>query len=87
MNTNGMRSIHRKDILEREFIELLSADFADNAWQFPEFEIELTRFVAQSTGVSSDLARVLAAHFDTTPDFWLNLRSNYESRSGDIERG
>lgn len=87
MNTNGMRSIHPGEILEQEFLEPLGATVADLSSQFPDFEIELTKLVAQSTGVSPDLARKLATHFNITPDFWLNLQSTYEVRSDDIERG
>ncbi|ANJ59048.1 HigA family addiction module antitoxin [Pseudomonas silesiensis] len=87
MNTNGMRSIHPGEILEQEFLEPLGATVADLSSQFPDFEIELTKLVAQSTGVSPDLARKLATLFNTTPDFWLNLQSTYEVRSDDIERG
>ncbi|MCK1790136.1 HigA family addiction module antitoxin [Pseudomonas violetae] len=87
MDSNGMRSIHSGETLEQDSLEPLGATGADLAGQHPDYEVELTKLVAQSTGVSPDLARKLAVHFNTTPDFWLNLQSHYEARSDDIERG
>ena len=87
MDRNGMRSNHSGGILEEEFLEPSDATGANLAVLRPEYEVELTKYVAQCTGVSPDLARKLAVHFNTTPDFWLNPPSHYEARSDDIERG
>jgi addiction module HigA family antidote len=87
MDSNGMRSIHSAEALEHELLEPSGAAGADLAGPCPDSEVELTKLVAQSAGVSPDLARKLAVHFNTTPDFWLNLQSHYEARSDDIERG
>ena len=87
MDSNGMRSIYTEEAPEQELLEQSGAAGADLAGQRLGYEVALTRLVAQSAGVSPDLARKLAVHFDTTPDFWLNLQSHYEALSDDIERG
>ena len=87
MDSNGMRSIYTEEAPEQELLEQSGAAGADLAGQRSGYEVALTRLVAQSAGVSPDLARKLAVQFDTTPDFWLNLQSHYEALSDDIERG
>ena len=87
MDSNGMRSICSAEAPEQELLEPSAVAGADLAGQRSGYEVALTRLVAQSAGVSPDLARKLAIHFYTTPDFWLNLQSHYEALSDDIERG
>lgn len=36
---------------------------------------------------SADMALRLAACFETTPEFWLNLQLTYDLRKAEIERG
>ena len=43
--------------------------------------------VLQRRGVSVDMALRLAACFETTPEFWLNLQLTYDLRKAEIERG
>lgn len=87
MDSNGIRSICSAQAPEEERLEPSAVAGANLAGQRSGYEVALTRLVAQSAGVSPDLARKLAVHFDTTPYFWLNLQSHYEALSDDIERG
>ncbi len=46
----------------------------------------MRELVAQSVGVSLDLAKKLSIHLNTTPEFWLNLQSNHDVQIAETDR-
>ena len=70
--------LHPGEVLREEFLVplSLSALAAARACGVPRTRIE--RLAREETGVSGDTAVRLAAYFGTTPEFWMNLQSQYE---------
>jgi addiction module HigA family antidote len=86
MNANGMRPIHPGEILEKEFLEPLGTAVADLQVRLCTSEVEVRELVAQNVDVSSELAKKLSIHLNTTPEFWLNLQATYDARIAGIGR-
>lgn len=79
-----MRPIHPGEILREEFLSHsdLSANALAGAIGVPANR--LTAIMKETRGISADTAYRLAAFFDTTPEFWMNLQAAYELRSVDL---
>jgi len=75
------------DILLHDFMEPLglSANALAAALQVPTNRI--TAILASMRGVSADTALRLARYFGTTPQFWMNLQSNYDLRLAESKVG
>lgn len=86
MNRIGMRPIHPGEILSQEFMESVGMTSAVLAGSLNESEREVSSLVMCQIGVSADLAKKLSIHLKTTPEFWLNLQSTYESRKAQVSR-
>ena len=82
-------AIHPGEILAEEFLEPygLSAGKAAKLMHVPRTRVE--RLVAQVTPITTDTAIRLSKLFGTTPEFWMNLQTNYDlqttERAEDIE--
>lgn len=83
---NGMRPVHPGEVLREELVELgLSAGKLANALDVPANRI--SDILRGRRGVTADTALRLAHFFGTTPQFWLNLQSNYELHRAEKESG
>lgn len=73
------------DILRHEFLEPLelSANALATALHVPANRI--TAIVNGTRGISADTALRLGRYFGTTPEFWMNLQSDYELRKAKRE--
>jgi addiction module HigA family antidote len=72
-----LRPVGPGEILLHEFMEPLglSANALAAALHVPPNRI--TAILAGSRGITADTALRLARYFGTTPQFWMNLQSNY----------
>ena len=87
MIKNGMRPIHPGEILREEFLEPL--EMSANALSL-ELHVPAPRIndiVREKRAVSTDTAMRLARYFGTTPQFWLNLQSQFDLAQADKETG
>ena len=77
MIKNNLRPIHPGEILREEFLLPLglSANALSLALRVPATRIH--EVVRQRRGITSDTAIRLARYFNTTPQFWLNLQTNF----------
>jgi addiction module HigA family antidote len=84
---NGMRPIHPGEILREEFLVPLdmSANKLAAALDVPANRI--TEIVAERRNITADTALRLAAFFENSPEFWLNLQRTYELRTAEREIG
>ena len=75
---NGMRAIHRGEILREEYLEPmgLSASALAIALRVPAPRVN--DIVRERRGISPDTALRLARFFGTSAEFWLNLQSGYD---------
>ena len=82
MIKNGMRPVHPGEILLEEFMKptvpLINANMLAKALDVPANRI--TAIVKGQRGITGDTAVRLAAFFDTTAEFWMNLQKTYELR-------
>lgn len=82
MVKNGMRPVHPGEILLEEFMKpaepALNANMLAKALDVPANRI--TAIIKGQRGITGDTAVRLAAFFNTTPEFWMNLQKTYELR-------
>lgn len=82
MIKNGMRPVHPGEILSDGFMKpavpLINANMLAKALDVPANRI--TAILKGQRGITGDTALRLAAFFDTTPEFWMNLQKTYELR-------
>jgi addiction module HigA family antidote len=82
----AMRPIHPGEILRDELAELgLSARAFARALDIPVNRV--TQILREQRGVSADTALRLARYFGTSPEFWMDLQSDYELRRARREVG
>ena len=75
---NGMRPIHPGEVLREEFLLpfRLSANALAMALQVPAPRIN--GIARERRAVTADTALRLAKFFDTSPEFWLGLQSDFD---------
>ena len=82
MIKNGMRPVHPGEILLEEFMKPsdlpINANALAKALQVPANRI--TAIIKGQRGITGDTAVRLAAFFNTTAEFWMNLQKTYELR-------
>ncbi len=82
MIKNGMRPVHPGEILLEEFMQPsdppINANILAKALDVPANRI--TAIIKGQRGITGDTAVRLAAFFNTTAEFWMNLQKTYELR-------
>ena len=82
MVKNGMRPVHPGEILLEEFMKAsnppINANTLAKALKVPANRI--TAIIKGQRGITGDTAVRLAAFFNTTGEFWMNLQKTYELR-------
>jgi antitoxin HigA-1 len=82
MIKNGMRPVHPGEILLEEFMKpadpAINANMLAKAIDVPANRI--TAIIKGQRGITGDTAVRLAAFFNTTAEFWMNLQKTYELR-------
>lgn len=82
MVKNGMRLVHPGEILLRDFMK--PSDPPINAYRLAKaIDVpanRITAIIKGLRGITGDTAVRLAAFFNTTAEFWMNLQKTYELR-------
>ena len=82
MVKNCMRPVHPGEILLEEFMKGpdlgINANTLAKALEVPANRI--TAIIKGQRGITGDTAVRLAAFFNTTAEFWMNLQKTYELR-------
>jgi len=82
MVKNGMRPVHPGEILLEEFMKgsdcPINANTLAKGLEVPPNRI--TSIIKAQRGITGDTAVRLAAFFNTTAEFWMNLQKTYELR-------
>lgn len=82
MIKNGMRPVHPGEILLEEFMKPsdppINANTLAKVLEVPANRI--TAIIKGQRGITGDTAVRLAACFNTTAEFWMNLQKTYELR-------
>ncbi len=82
-----LQPVRPGDILLHDFMEPfgLTANALAKAIRVPANRI--TGILAAARGITADTALRLARYFGTTPQFWMNLQSNYDLRRAEAKVG
>jgi addiction module HigA family antidote len=82
MFKNGMRPVHPGEVLLEEFMKPseppINANMLAKAIDVPTNR--MTAIIKGQRGITGDTAVRLAAFFNTTAEFWMNLQKTYELR-------
>lgn len=78
MINNKMRPIHAGEILREEFLAPLGITPHALAMSLRIPAPRINDVVREKRAITVDTAMRLARYFDTTPQFWMNLQSNYD---------
>ena len=70
--------VHPGEILLEEFLRPLGLSQATLARHLDISVVRVNELVKGKRGVSAETAWLLAQAFGTTPQFWINLLSNYD---------
>ena len=86
MIKNGMRPVHPGEVLLEEFMRPahppINANTLAKALKVPANRI--TAIIKNQRGITGDTAVRLAAFFNTTAEFWMNLQKTYELRLAEM---
>ena len=77
--------LHPGEVLREEYLEPLglSPYALAKACRIPRTRIE--RIAREEIGITADTALRLGRYFNTTPQFWLNLQSDYDLRTAEAK--
>lgn len=87
MFKNGMRPVHPGEILKEEYLEPLGLTAAALARALHVSAPTVNDIVLMRRSISADVALRLAAAFETSAQFWLNLQTAYDLRTAEITKG
>ncbi len=87
MFKNGMRPVHPGEILKEEYLEPLGLTTAALARALHVSAPTVNDIVLMRRSISADVALRLAAAFETSAQFWLNLQTAYDLRTAEIAKG
>jgi len=73
-----MTPIHPGEILKEEFMVPYGLSANKLAARLDVPTNRLTSIIAGTRAITADTALRLAAAFDTTPEFWMNLQDHYD---------
>ena len=78
--TTGRRlpAVHPGDVLKTEFLEPLSLSVYQLAKDLKVQRSRLNEIVLGQRSLTADRALRLAVYFATTPEFWINLQTQYD---------
>jgi len=80
-------STHPGEVLQYEFLEPLELSQADLARHLGVTNQRINELVKGKRGVTPETAWLLAKAFNTTPEFWMNLQTNYDLTSVEPPKG
>lgn len=69
---------HPGEMLLTEFLEPLELPQAELARRLKKTAAAINEIVKGRRGVSAEMAWLLAREFGTTPDFWMNLQTDWD---------
>lgn len=78
---------HPGEILREEFLKPLKLSANALAAELHVPANRISAIVKGARGVTADTAMRLARYFDTTPEFWLNLQTQYDLTKTRMEVG
>jgi len=87
MLSKNRTSTHPGEILQYEFLEPLEISQAELARHLGVTNQRINELVKGKRGVTPETAWLLSKAFNTTPEFWMNLQTNYDLTSLEPPKG
>lgn len=87
MLTKNRISTHPGEVLQYEFLEPLEISQAALARHLGVTNQRINELVKGKRGITPETAWLLAKAFSTTPEFWMNLQTNYDLTSVEPPKG
>jgi len=87
MLSKNRTSTHPGEILQYEFLEPLEISQAELARHLDVPNQRINELVKGKRGITPDTAWLLSKALNTTPEFWMNLQTNYDLTSVEPPRG
>jgi antitoxin HigA-1 len=87
MVKNGMRPIHRGEVLREEYMEPLGISANALARALGVTPARVNEIARERRGITGDTALRLARYFGTDALSWLNLQSAYDLRKAELAAG
>lgn len=84
---NGMRPIHRGEILREEFLLPLSLSANALAIALGVPAPRINDVARERRGITADTALRLARYFGTSAEFWMGLQADYDLRTAESLAG
>jgi addiction module HigA family antidote len=84
---NGMRPVHPGEVLREDVLKEIGLSAAAFARKLNVPTNRVTEILNGERAVSAETALRLARCLGGTPQFWLNLQTNYDLRRTEIEQG
>ena len=81
-----MRPIHPGEILREEYLVPLGMTANALSIQLRVPAPRVKEVVRERRGITTDTALRLARFFNTTPQFWLNLQTNFDLKQTEIQQ-
>ena len=78
MLKQGMKPSHPGRVLKNLYMEPLGLSQADAAENLGVARKTLSMLLNEHQGISAEMALRLAKAFNTTPELWMNMQSNYD---------
>jgi len=76
-------AVHPGRILQDEYMDPMDLSAIDLARYLDVPRTRIERLVKETTAMSVDTALRLAQFFQTTPNYWMNLQTNYDLATAD----
>ena len=76
--SGSIAPIHPGEVLREEFLEPINLAVESLAHAVGVPLDDISELVLERRGLTGELALRLAAYFETTPEFWLNLQSHFD---------
>jgi len=70
-------AVHPGDILKHEFLKPMRISGYSLAKSLGVTAQRISDITTKKSGISADMAMLLAAFFGTSPEFWMNLQSAF----------
>ena len=70
--------VHPGEMLREEFMKPLGISINGLALELHVPVTRISEIVNERRGITADTALRLARHFGASPDFWMNMRKDYE---------
>jgi len=87
MLSKNRTSTHPGEILQYEFLEPLEISQAELARHLDVPNQRINELVKGKRGITPDTAWLLSKALNTTPEFWMNLQTNYDLTSVEPPKG